>query len=69
MADPSRIDWGCAFSRHFHQVDATARRIHFFVPQHVGRANRQAKAAVHAFVDDFLRWRMMRVKGAQCDRL
>ena len=55
---------GLAVSRQFHEIDAPARRIHFFVPENVGRADRQAEAAVHALVDDFSRGRMMRVEGA-----
>ena len=34
-----------------HQVDAAARRVHLLVPQRVGRARRQAEAAVHAVGD------------------
>ena len=34
-----------------HQVDAPARRVHLLVPQHVGRAARQAEPAVHAVGD------------------
>ena len=34
-----------------HQHDPPARRVHLLAPQHVGRARRQAEAAVHAVVD------------------
>ena len=40
------------FEAGFHQIDAPARRIHLLAPQHVGRAGRQAEAAVHARVDE-----------------
>ena len=37
--------------RRLHQPDAPARRVHLLVPELVGRARRQAEAAVHAVVD------------------
>ena len=37
--------------RRLHQPDPAARRVHLLVPELVGRARRQAEAAVHAVVD------------------
>src|SRR6185312_1742294 len=34
------------------QIDAAARRIELVAEQHIGRAGRGAKAAMHAFADD-----------------
>lgn len=62
VADPLRVDGRRAFAGDFHQIDAAARRIHFFVPQNVCRAHGQTKAAVDALIYDFCRGRMMGVK-------
>jgi hypothetical protein len=64
MADPLRIYRGVAFAGKFHQVDAAARRVHLFVPEHVSGADGQAEAAVHAILDNLFRRRMMRVERA-----
>ena len=61
MAHPCFVDGRGAIGDHLHQVDAPARRIHLLVPQHVGGAHGQAEAAVHAFVDQFVRRRVVRV--------
>ncbi len=46
-----------------HQVDPAARGVHLLAPQHVGRAGRQAEAAVHAVADQRgVRW-MVLVEG------
>src|SRR5262245_49912292 len=42
-----------------HQVNASARRVHLLAPEKVGRARRQAEAAVHAFIDQRGRWRVV----------
>jgi hypothetical protein len=65
MADPLRIHRSVAFAGKLHQVDSAARRVHFLVPEHVSRANRQAEAAMHAILDNLFRRRMMRVKRAE----
>ena len=65
MADPLRIHRRVAFAREFHQVNAAAGRIHFFVPENVGRADGQAEAAVDAVLDDLFGGRMVRVEGAR----
>jgi hypothetical protein len=39
-----------------HKDDTTARRISFLGPQHIRGAGVQAKAAVHAVLDDGLLW-------------
>ena len=54
-----------AFGDHLHQVDPAARRIHLLIPQHVCGAHGQAEAAVHAFVDQLARWRVVRVVPAR----
>ena len=64
MTDPLRIHRRIAFAGEFHEIDAAARRIHFFVPEDVGGTNRQAEAAVDAVFDNLLGWRMVRVEGA-----
>ena len=51
-----------ALCRFLDHVNAAARRIHLFVPQHIRGACGQAKSAVHAIVDVLLLRRMMRVK-------
>ena len=43
------------------QVDAPARRIELIAVEHIGRAGRGAKAAVHAGAQDLFRFRDMRV--------
>ena len=64
MAHPFVVQRSRAGGRHVHQVDASARRIHLIAPEEVGGTNRQAEAAVHAFVQNFARRGMVRVKGA-----
>src|SRR6185437_1127842 len=71
MANPLRVHGGGAFAGDFHQVDAAARRVHLFVPEDVGGADGETKAAVNALVDDFGRRRVVRVErawGKRCDR-
>ena len=59
-----------AFGGGFHQVNAAARRIHFFVPENVSGAGGQAEAAVAAVADEFVIGRMMRVEeGLQRNRI
>ena len=49
-----RFGGGQVFFQHIlHQVDASARRIHLFAEQVVGRASGQAEAAMHALLDRF----------------
>ena len=64
MADPLWIHTRVAFAGEFHQVDAAARGIHFFVPENVGGTDRQAETAVDAVLDDLFGRRMVRVEGA-----
>ncbi len=71
MTDPLRVHGCSAFASEFHEVDAAARGIHFFVPENVGGADGETEAAVDAFVDDFRGWRVVRVERAwrrSCDR-
>lgn len=65
MADPLRIYGRAAFTGEFHQVDAAARGIHFFVPEDVSGADGKAKAAVDASLDDWLGGRVVRVECAR----
>ena len=51
VADPFFVDLGFAFGSHFHEVDAAARRIHFFSPKNVGGAGGEAEAAMDALID------------------
>src|SRR5712692_6703353 len=51
-----------AIAGQFHQVNPPARGIHFFMPQTVRRASRQAEAAMHAFADQFHRGRVVIVE-------
>ena len=63
MADPLRVHGRVALAGEFHQVDAAARRIHFFVPEDVRGTDRQAEAAMDTVFDDLLgRW-MVGVEG------
>ncbi len=64
VAHPFRVHGRVAFAGKLHQVDASARRVHFLVPEHVSRANRQAEAAMHAILNNLFRRRMMRVERA-----
>lgn len=64
MADEFFVERGGAGERHFHEIDAAARGIHFFAPKDVGGADGEAEAAVDAFVDQFLRGRLMGIEGA-----
>ena len=43
------------------QVDAAARRIELVAERHIGRAGRRAEAAMHAFAQDLLGFRDMRI--------
>jgi hypothetical protein len=63
MADPLRVHVGLAVSREFHQIDTAAGRIHLFVPEDIGWADRETETAVDALIDDFSRWRVMGVEG------
>lgn len=63
VMDPVFLDAGGAFEGPFHQINTAARRIHFFAPENVGWASRQAKAAVNTFLDEFQRRRLMRIEG------
>ncbi len=65
VADPLGSHLCGAFGGELHQIDAPARRIHFLPPQNVGRAHGQAKAAVHALINDGVGGRMMRVKSGR----
>src|SRR5579859_4941924 len=53
MADPLGVQSCAALAGEFHEVDAAAGRVHFFIPEDVRRADGQTKTAVDAFVDDF----------------
>src|SRR5579859_3376879 len=68
MADPLRIHGGVAFAGDFHEIDAAARGVHFFVPENVGGADRETKTAVDALIDDFVRGWVVRVEGAWEER-
>jgi hypothetical protein len=65
MAHPLRIHLGFPVACQFHQIDAAARGIHFFVPKDVGWAHRQAEAAVDALVDELSRRGVMSVESAK----
>ena len=60
--DERRRHLRAPFEARLHQIDAAARRVHLLAPQHVGRAGRQAEAAVHALVDQRRIGRMDRVE-------
>src|SRR5690348_16831350 len=62
---PLRSHLRLALRSKFHQQDAPARRVHLFVPQDICWTSGQAKAAVHALVDDVLRRWMMVVESAK----
>jgi hypothetical protein len=64
VADPLWIHTRVALAGEFHQVDAAARRIHFFVPEDVRGTDRQAKAAMDTVFDDLFGRRVVRVEGA-----
>src|SRR6266508_1974180 len=53
---------GLALEPDLHQVDAAPRRVHLLAPQQVGRAGRQAEAAVDAVVDQPLVRRVVQVE-------
>src|SRR5215469_11460578 len=48
---------------HFHQLDAAARRIHFFTPQQIRWAGSQAEATVDAVGNQFRVWRVMLIEA------
>jgi hypothetical protein len=56
---------GLALQPDLHQVDAATRRVHLLAPQQVGRAGRQAEAAVDAVVDQLLLRRVVQVEGGR----
>jgi hypothetical protein len=43
------------------QVDSSTRRIQLVAERHIGRAGRRAEAAMHAFAQDFFRFRDVRI--------
>src|SRR6185312_10520551 len=52
-----------SLARRMHHVNASARRIHLFVPRHVRGTRRQAETAMHAVRQQRLLRRMVRVKA------
>lgn len=64
MANEFFAKWGGPVERHFHEIDAAARGIHLFAPKDVGGADGKAEPAVDAFVDQFLRGRLVGIEGA-----
>ena len=67
MRDDGRVERDRPVHEALHQVDPAARRVHLLVPQHVGRARRQAEAAVDA-VGDQLRLHASTPSGSRAAR-
>lgn len=65
VLDPGGRDLGGAFSSGFDEVNAAAGRVHFFVPEDVGRTGGEAEAAVNALVKNFGGGRMVDVEGGE----
>lgn len=68
MLDPSGGDLRGAFGGGFDEMNAAAGGIHFFMPENVGGAGREAEAAVDAFVENFGRGRMVGIEGGDLQR-
>ena len=62
VADPLGSHLRGAFGGQLHQIDATARRIHFLPPQNVSGTRGQTKTAVDALVNDGRGGWMVRVE-------
>ena len=63
VAAEGLVERRVALRRVLHHVDAAARRVHLFAPEHVGGACGQAEAAVDAVGEECFVGRVMRVEA------
>ena len=61
MGDDLLVGRAAVLQHVLDQVDAPARRIELVAQRHIGRAGGGAEAAMHAFAQDLLRFRDMRI--------